>query len=97
MWKCVSMRPPLRWMRSADQSICEAAITCRVTAAPGCVRARTRGSAASTPPRKTAACTWRCTVWTWPAQAYGEIVSAQKTASAHWPRISQVKMRSVFR
>jgi hypothetical protein len=68
-WKCVSMRPPLRWMSSADHNIWAAATTCRVTTQPGRSMARAMGSALMAPPRSTAAQMWTCTVRTLPSHA----------------------------
>ena len=69
MWKCVSMRPPVRWMSSADQSIWDTATECRVSEVPGRFHTCTSVTALSTPPTTTATQTCACASRALPAQA----------------------------
>ena len=72
MWKCVSMRPPVISISSAETIISQAATTWRVRVLPPRVSIRMRGSAARPPPIKIAAQTWMFTELSPPDQVRGE-------------------------
>ena len=85
MWKCDSIRPPLRWMNRADASICATAMVCRVSHQPGRHHASATGTPVMAPPSSSTAHTSLCE----------EIKTAASIPATHCMSISAANIRSV--
>ncbi len=89
------MRPPVRWIRSADQRAWLTAIVWRVARSPGRRSASQMGTADRGVPSKSARYTWGCTEAWEPLQVWGESPVARPSATTHWNAMSAANMRSV--
>ncbi len=89
------MRPPARWIRSADIIIWAAATACRVATLPGRRNVIATGNAAIRPPRNTATGTCRWSALVLPAHVRGESQSAAEMPASHCTSMSHANIRSV--
>lgn len=95
MWKCVSMRPPVRWINSAEASIWAVAIAWRVNVRPGRSQPSSAGGSMIRPPSSTAAQTCTCVALTEPIQVRGDNHDATPMPASHCRNSNAAKSRSV--
>jgi hypothetical protein len=90
------MRPPLRWISSAEESICEAAMTWRVSGEAGRKIASSTGSTVIPAPARIAVHTCMCNTRSLPAHAYGDTANAAATQATYCTTSSSANIRLII-
>ncbi len=97
MWKCTSVRPPDRWMSSAENSIWPTATTWRVRNEPGLRKMKNSGTPANTAPSTAAVTISTLTLPTCAIRVCGAYHDATAMPASHCRASSTANMRSFRR